>query len=102
MPGRSESVAAVVNGLLVVLLPLAAQVAGSRIDLDSSDASVTANVPGSPRIETMISDSSDVYDLGIVAFRITRRLADMGLMHDVGATGRIEVGREWRRLERAA
>ena len=54
LPGRSESVAAVVNGLLVVLLPLAALVAGSRIDLDSSDASVTANVPGSPRIETMI------------------------------------------------
>ena len=54
LPGRSESVAAVVNGLLVVLLPLAAQVVGSRFDLDSSDASVTANIPGSPRLETMI------------------------------------------------
>ena len=54
MPGHSASVAAVVNGLLVVLLPLAAQMAGSRIDLHGSDASVTANVPGAPRIETLI------------------------------------------------
>jgi hypothetical protein len=54
VPGRSESVAAVMNGLLVVLLALAVQVAGNSTGLDSSDASVTANVPGSPRVETMI------------------------------------------------
>jgi uncharacterized membrane protein YhaH (DUF805 family) len=52
--GRSETVAAVMNGLLVVLLPLAVLVAASSIDLGSSDASVTANVPGSPRFETLI------------------------------------------------
>jgi uncharacterized membrane protein YhaH (DUF805 family) len=53
VPGRTETVAAVVNGLLVVLLGLAVWV-GSSIDISSSDASVTANVPGSPRIEAMI------------------------------------------------
>jgi hypothetical protein len=47
-------VAAAVNGLIVVLLPLAAQVAGSTIGLNRSDASVTADVPGSPRLETLM------------------------------------------------
>jgi hypothetical protein len=42
---RSEIVAAVVNGLLVVLVPLAVLVAAGSIDLDSSDASVTARDP---------------------------------------------------------
>lgn len=54
MQRRSERVAAVVNGLLVVLLPLALLVAGSSINFDQSDASVTANVPGSPRLLTMV------------------------------------------------
>jgi uncharacterized membrane protein YhaH (DUF805 family) len=52
--GRSERVAAVVNGLLVVLLPLAILVAVSSINLDQSDASVSADVPGSPRLQTMV------------------------------------------------
>jgi hypothetical protein len=51
---RSESVAAVVNGLLVMLLPLAVLVAGSSITLDNFDASVTASAPGPPRIWPMI------------------------------------------------
>ena len=50
MQRRSESVAAVVNGLLVMLLPLAVLAAGSNIDLDHFDASVTADVPGAPRM----------------------------------------------------
>ena len=50
MQRRSESVAAVVNGLLVMLLPLAVLVAGSNINLDNFDASVTADVPGAPRM----------------------------------------------------
>ncbi len=54
MWGRSESVAAVVNGLLVVLLPLAVLVAGSNINLHDFDASVTASAPGAPRIWTVI------------------------------------------------
>jgi uncharacterized membrane protein YhaH (DUF805 family) len=45
---RSEAVAAVVNGLLVVLLPLTVLVALSSINLDSSDASVTARDPEPP------------------------------------------------------
>jgi hypothetical protein len=52
--GRPESVAAVVNGLLVLLLPIALLVAGSSIDLNRTDSSVTADVPGSPRLEAMI------------------------------------------------
>jgi hypothetical protein len=47
---RRENVAAVVNGLLVMLLPLAVLAAGSNITLDNFDGSVTADVPGSPRI----------------------------------------------------
>ena len=47
---RRESVAAVVNGLLVMLLPLAVLVAGSNINLDNFDGSVTADVPGAPRM----------------------------------------------------
>ena len=54
MRGRPESVAAVVNGLLVMLVPLAVLVAGSNINVDNFDASVTANVPGSPRMWTTI------------------------------------------------
>jgi len=54
MQGRSERVAAVVNGVLVVLLPLALLVAGNSINFDQSDASVTANVPGSPRLLAMV------------------------------------------------
>ena len=50
MQRRSESVAAVVNGLLVMLLPLAVFVAGSNSNLDNFDASVTADVPGAPRM----------------------------------------------------
>ena len=42
--------AAVVNGLLVMLLPLAVLVAGSDINLDNFDGSVTADVPGTPRM----------------------------------------------------
>ena len=47
---RRENVAAVVNGLLVMLLPLAVMASGSTIDLDSFDGSVTADVPGAPRM----------------------------------------------------
>ena len=47
---RRETVAAVVNGLLVMLLPLAALAAGSNINLDRFDGSVAADVPGSPRL----------------------------------------------------
>ena len=47
---RRENVAAVVNGLLVMLLPLAVIASGSTIDLDSFDGSVTADVPGAPRM----------------------------------------------------
>ena len=50
MQRRSESVAAVVNGLLVMWLPLAVLVAGSNINLDNFDGSVTADVPGAPRM----------------------------------------------------
>ena len=50
MQRRSESVAAVVNGLLVMWLPLAVLVAGSNSTLDNFDASVTADVPGAPRM----------------------------------------------------
>ena len=42
--------AAVVNGLLVMLLPLAVLVAGSDINLDNFDGSVTSDVPGTPRM----------------------------------------------------
>jgi hypothetical protein len=45
LQARFEVVAAVVNGLLVVLVPLAVLVAAGSIDLDSSDASVTARDP---------------------------------------------------------
>jgi hypothetical protein len=51
---RSEIVAAVVNGLLVLLLPLAVLAAGSTIDQDDFDASVTADVPGAPRMSATI------------------------------------------------
>jgi hypothetical protein len=51
---RSEIVAAVVNGLLVLSLPLAVLVAGSTINQDDFDASVTADVPGAPRMWTTI------------------------------------------------
>ena len=54
MQRRSEIVAAVVNGLLVLLLPLAVLAAGSTIDQDDFDASVTADVPGAPRMSTTI------------------------------------------------
>ena len=54
MQRRSESVAAVVNGLLVLLLPLVILVAGDNINVDDFDASVTADVPGTPRIWTMV------------------------------------------------
>ena len=54
MQRRSESVAAVVNGLLVMWLPLAVLVAGSNSTLDNFDASVTADVPGAPRMWTTI------------------------------------------------
>jgi uncharacterized membrane protein YhaH (DUF805 family) len=50
MHRHSERVAAVVNGLLVMLLPLAVLVAASNINLDNFDGSVTADVPGAPRM----------------------------------------------------
>lgn len=46
--------AAVVNGLLVMLLPFAVVVAASIVNLDSFDGSVTADVPGVPRLWTTI------------------------------------------------
>jgi hypothetical protein len=54
VPGRSETVAAVVNGLLVVLLPLAGLVAGISITVDNFDATVTASPPGYSRMGTMV------------------------------------------------
>jgi hypothetical protein len=54
MQRRAEIVAAVVNGLLVLLLPLVILGAGSTIDFEDFDSSVTADVPGSPRISAMI------------------------------------------------
>lgn len=54
MQRRSEGVAAVVNGLLVVLLPLVVLAVGPGVNLDSYDASVTARDPGPPRIVRMI------------------------------------------------
>src|SRR5688500_14581233 len=54
MQGRPESMAAVVNGLLVVLLPLAGLVAGSSITVDNFDATVTASPPGYSRMGTMV------------------------------------------------
>jgi hypothetical protein len=54
MERRAEIVAAIVNGLLVLLLPLVILAAASTIDVDQFDASVTADVPGSPRISAMI------------------------------------------------
>jgi len=51
---RPEAEAAVVNGLLVLLLPLAVLVAGNSINLDDFDTSVTADVPGAPRVWTVI------------------------------------------------
>ena len=50
MQRRSESVAAVVNGLLVMLVPLAVLAAGNNVNPDDFDASVTADVPGAPRM----------------------------------------------------
>jgi hypothetical protein len=57
---RSESVAAAVNGLLVVSIPLVLLVAGSSIDLNTYDATVTARAPGPPRIVTMIPNLNSV------------------------------------------
>jgi hypothetical protein len=51
---RSEGEAAVVNGLLVMLSPLAVLVAGNSINLDDFDTSVTADVPGAPGVWTVI------------------------------------------------
>ena len=51
---RSESVAAIVNGLLVMLLPLAVLAAGSTVNPDNFDGSVTADVPGMPGMWTTI------------------------------------------------
>jgi hypothetical protein len=47
-------VAAIVNGLLVMLLPLAVLAAGSTVNQGNFDASVTADVPGAPRMWTTI------------------------------------------------
>ena len=71
MQRRSESVAAVVNGLLVMLLPLAVVVAGSTINLDNFDGSVTADVPGAPRmwatIRTLIPASLVLFPFALLA-----------------------------------
>ena len=68
---RRENVAAVVNGLLVMLLPLAVVVAGSNIDLDHFDSSVTADVPGAPRmwatIQTLIPIALLVFPFALLA-----------------------------------
>jgi hypothetical protein len=51
---RAERFAVVVNGLLVLLLPLALVTAAGTIELDGSDASVIAEVPGAPRIFRLV------------------------------------------------
>jgi hypothetical protein len=52
MRGRPEAAVAVVNGLLVVLIPLALLVVGSYLDLfvSDTDTSVTVRPPGAPRL----------------------------------------------------
>ena len=62
---RSESVAAVVNGLLVVLVPVGLVLAGSSIYRDTFDASVTARAPGPPRMPRIIPV---VFHMAIVLF----------------------------------
>ena len=68
---RRENVAAVVNALLVMFVPLAVVVAGSNINLDSFDGSVTADVPGSPRmwatIRTLIPIALLLFPFALVA-----------------------------------
>ena len=101
MQRRSESVAAVVNGLLVMLLPLAVVVAGSTINLDNFDGSVTADVPGAPRmwatIRTLIPASLVLFPFALLAGWRT-----WVYTQNAGATNRTAAGGQWRRLEPAA
>ena len=54
MRGRPEDIAAWVNGLLVLILPLAFLVAGGVIVDADSDDSVTVRAPGSPGIAAAV------------------------------------------------
>ena len=74
MQRRSESLATVVNSLLVMLLPLAVLVAGSSINLNNFDASVTADVPGAPRmwatIRILVPASLVLLPFALIALRL--------------------------------